>query len=93
MFGKESKALFPSEEAPNLAQTVFEIPGMSKKMDIQGEEGLLMLVGEARTFGLDYAVLPNEQAQGLDDVLSCKPRWIDTVITGNTWTIVRFQNL
>lgn len=93
LFSPESKALFPTEEAPNLGQVYFDVLGKSKQMAPKGAEGLIQILQEAQAFSLDHAVLPKAVATEMLESLPCMPTWIASIHQGNTFTILTFKNL
>lgn len=92
MFPKDSKVIFPSEEAPNLGQAYFDVKGMSRKLDLEKGDGLLKLLIEADVHGFSHAILPNWQSNHIHDDLNCPSTWINQVHKGNTYSVIHFKN-
>ena len=92
-FTKDAHVFFPSENAPNLGQTVFDVDGISRKIELEGKAGILTLLGEAHGKNLTHAVLPSWQADALGETLDCQPQWIESIYRGDIFTIIAFKDM
>ncbi|MFK7970097.1 MAG: hypothetical protein AB8F95_07000, partial [Bacteroidia bacterium] len=94
LFDKNSRVLFPSEDAPNLGPTYFGLIGYSRKIELNGTSGILRLLGEANAYKLSHVVMPNRQADALGETVgACQSQWLDTVHRGNTFTVIGFKDI